>query len=185
MNAKTQSISIPFLAFGLEEANAAYAKWGANCGPTALAAALGLTLDAVRPHLGDFEAKGYLNTPMMRRALASLGATVRDMEKRPPRGGMCALPRRGLVRIQWSGPWLQPGVHPGAAASRTHWVAAIEHDGVAWIFDVNGGWLAATVWEDLIVPAITETIKRADGGWLPTHRWEVSRRLRASKKWPA
>jgi hypothetical protein len=58
----------------VEDAEHANDVWGCNCGPGALAAITGLTLDQVRPHMGDFERKRYTNPTLMFAALKSIGA---------------------------------------------------------------------------------------------------------------
>src|SRR5687768_1380048 len=65
-------VSLP-LRFTLEDALRAGDTWGANCGPGALAAICGVTLDELRPLLGDFEQKGYTNPQLMRATLLRLG----------------------------------------------------------------------------------------------------------------
>lgn len=75
------------LQFCHEDGARAWREWGCNCGPTALAAILGLTLDEVRPHLGDFEQKHYTNPRLMAQALRSAGAswdgTMTAMARKP------------------------------------------------------------------------------------------------------
>jgi hypothetical protein len=164
--------SPPPIAFDSDDANAAYEAWGCNCGPSALAACLGWTLDAVRPHLMNFEAKGFMSPTMMIGALTSAGF---DRLPRSLGANTTAFPRHGLVRIQWGGPWLSPGVSPRAAYRYTHWVASKRISLVTWVFDVNGGWLTFDDWSSGIVPMLIASIKRADGTWTPTHCWEVRR----------
>lgn len=82
-----------------EDADRAYAEWGCNCGPAAVAAICGLTLDQVRPHMGDFETKRYTNPTLMWQVLRSIGARFSY------RGGDLGRwwPTYGLARIQrWS-----------------------------------------------------------------------------------
>src|ERR1700753_3352718 len=56
--------------FSLVDLEAAHESWGCNCGPGAVAAICGLTLDAVRALFGpEFEAKGYTNPTLMVQAL--------------------------------------------------------------------------------------------------------------------
>jgi protein gp37 len=55
----------PFPRFSAADVERANAEWGANCGPAAIAAIMGMTLDEVRPHLGDFESKHYTNPTLM------------------------------------------------------------------------------------------------------------------------
>ena len=92
------------LRFTLEDAHRASDAWGCNCGPSALAAVTGMTLDEVRPFMGDFEQKHYTNPTLMWSILNNIGA--RWSVTKPPR----TWPRYGLARIQWEGPWTKPGV---------------------------------------------------------------------------
>lgn len=158
----------------------AHQEWGANCGPGAIAAILHRTLDEVRPHLGDFESKGYTNPTLMIDSLNRLGARWRTDGGDDP-----AWPDWGLVRIQWTGRWTQPRVPPRVAYRYTHWVGACRHvpeSGPAEIgvFDVNclnngNGWVGLADWESLLVPSLVEGMKGADGGWCKTHVIEVER----------
>ena len=103
------------LRFGFAEIERAAVDWGANCGPAALAAACGLTLDDVRPHLEGFERKRYTNPTMMFGALDSLGVRWRRLKP-------CAWPDYGLVRVQWHGPWMADGVPRRARYRHSHWI---------------------------------------------------------------
>jgi len=160
------------LRFSLADVEVAHDKWGANCGPAALAAVCGLTLDQVRSHLNGFTAKGYTNPTMMFRALDSLGvAWQRRSDSR--------WPDHGLARIQWEGPWTAPGVPIRARYRHTHWVGSwhSSRNGVG-IFDVNamnsGGRIALRDWERITVPWILqECVPRASGTWHITHAIEV------------
>jgi hypothetical protein len=166
------AVTPPFPAFTAADSDRAYAEWGCNCGPAALAACLDLGLESVRQHLGDFERRRYMNPTMMGNAITALRARRRAMphDPRPE----ARFPARGVVRIQFGGPWLAPGVPVGAAYARTHWVASLDHEGQPWVYDVNAGWLHRPLWESMVVPDLLAGIRRADGTWYPTHRWEVS-----------
>jgi hypothetical protein len=164
---------LPFLAFTEADAGRAYREFGFNCGPAALAACLGLTPNDVRPHLPPvFEARRYMNPTQMGQALMSLGCRWRPMPY-PLDDGQ--FPVHGLVRVQWSGTWLKPGVPVGAAYARTHWVASKFINDAAWVYDINGGWQTRVAWEAQTVPLILAEVRGADGTWHPTHRWEVMR----------
>jgi hypothetical protein len=159
--------------FTADDMERAADTWRCSCGPAALAAIVGLTLDDVRPHMGE-GFPGYTNPTMMRSALRSIGRPWREID--PP-----AWPRYGLCRIQWEGPWLQPGVPVRAAYRFTHWVGAArsEERGVG-IWDVNAlgngtGWCALGDWETKLVPWLLEGVKRASGKWHVTHAIEVER----------
>ncbi len=159
----------PPLRFDVDAANAAGDAWRFNCGPGAIAALLSLTPDEVRPHLGDFETKGYMNAPMVMAALRSLDKPFRVI----PDGW----PRFGLVRIQFEGPWMEPGVPFGARCWHTHWIAVVSERGIPQqVFDINGtcsGWLPYDEWAYELVPWLIRDKKRATGGWHLTHRIEV------------
>jgi hypothetical protein len=168
------------LAFTLAEAHAASEAWGANCGPGALAAVLGLALDAVHPHLEKFDQKRYTNPSMMRVALRSLGV---DHEWRVGRFGL--FPSYGLARVQWDGPWTKPGVPPAAAYRHTHWVGSAMPDRAVSdphdveIFDINamcvGGWIDLPQWSTQLVPWLLKQCEpKATGAWWLTHIVEIT-----------
>lgn len=96
--------------------------WGANCGPMALAAVLGLpTVEAARELVQPF--RGFMSPSDMAHALER--ARIRGCVERWTHIRMPAAdpwPALGLVRIQWLGPWCAPGVNPRAAYRYTHWV---------------------------------------------------------------
>lgn len=144
-------------------------EWGCNCGPSALAAALGMTLDEVRSHMGPFEQRRYTNITNMREAIAKAGGCiVRAHEGWPPVGV-------GLVRIQWGGPWIIDGKPARWAATATHWIATYRDRGSwLWVFDINGGVRSVDSWMQEIVPLIVNNIKRADGTWSISHSWEIA-----------
>lgn len=167
---------IPPTRITKEMVDAANNAWGFNCGPGALCAVTGLTPDDVRPHLGQFETRGYTTPKMMGEFLSSLGlrfsTTYRNKSPRIP------LPRlkNGVVRVQWGGPWMKPGVPHVAQYCQTHWLAV--HGDLAW--DVNtahlgqDGWYNVWNWENGIAQLIVKhAVKRGDGTWFPTHGIEV------------
>lgn len=170
----TTGIDYPFTQ---EQAEAAHAEWGCNCGPAALAFALQTKLENVRHAIPDFESKRYTSPTMMKQALAKLGVTY--TECRATHATMTGepeiMPRLRLVRIQWLGPWTAPGVNPKWAYHYTHWICAWNTILKPLIFDINGGVNTVFGWEQETVPLITKSISRADGGWKPTHVWRVER----------
>lgn len=163
------------LRFSASDADAANAEWGANCGPGAVAAVLGLTLAELRPHLGDFEAKRYTNPTLMWEILDRLGAPWH------PRPAPLSWPIYGLARVQWEGPWTAPGVPMRARYRHTHWVGAQRRrsdPADVGIFDINalesGGWIGLADWAGTIVPwVLREAVPRADGRWHLTHVVEI------------
>jgi hypothetical protein len=162
------------MSFTLEDAKRANDEWGANCGPAALAAILGITLADVRPLMGDFEKKGYTNPTLMLDCLKRSGVAWSKAFNQ------FAWPQHGLVRIQWEGPWTEPGVPMRARYRNTHWVGArTEADARVTIFDVNalciGGWIPFSQWAQDLVPWLLKTLyPTANGKWHLTHVLEVA-----------
>lgn len=171
--------------FSQADAGRAYVEWGANCGPGAIAAVCGLTLDELRPHMGDFEKKLYTNPTLMLDTLsrlrrASIIAGWRKVEHE--------WPVYGLVRIQWEGPWTRPGVPIRVRYRHTHWVASGHHESDVGVFDINcmnngSGWVKFRDWRDTVVPYILETcVPKADGRWHVTHTIEIDRAVNSSPR---
>ncbi len=172
--------------FTQADSNRAYDEWGCNCGPTAFAAILGLTLDEVRPIFAraGFDAKRYTNPTMMIDVLRASGCGYSITQ-----GAKLSAdpwPTWGLVRIQWHGPWMDPGVPIRARYRHTHWVGAARRavdrtmTADVGIYDCNAmangtGWAPLAAWRDILVPHLTDGHKRADGKWSVTHVIEVQR----------
>jgi hypothetical protein len=161
--------------FTRDEAQSAADEWGANCGPGAIAAVLGLTLDEVRPHMQDFERKRYSNPKLVFAALRSLAVEWRLTD--------AVWPKIGLVRVQWEGPWTAPGVPMRTRYRHTHWIGARRVGVNVWnteIFDINcicvGGWVPLEEWNGQVVPWLLRQCEpKAFGGWWRTHAIEVMR----------
>lgn len=162
----------PAPVFSVDEAQRAFDDWGANCGPGALAAVAGVTLQQAREWIGveEFAGKRYTNPTMMLKALTCSGLRIQQFMR---------WPQHGLVRVQWEGPWMRPGVPMRARYRYTHWVGS--HNGGAFVFDINcmsvGGWVPRFEWESEVVPWLLRTLyPRADGKWHITHGIEVESR---------
>jgi hypothetical protein len=160
------------LAFDLSDAHEAARVWRFNCGPGALCAALAVSPKQIRPHLMEFEAKGYTNPTMMYSILRGLGVRWSN------RGLLW--PDSGLVRIQWHGPWMDDGVPPQARYRHSHWVAGRNGPNSDYqIFDVNavghGGWIDKYLWASWLVPWLLEQCEpRSNGAWSITHSLELN-----------
>lgn len=162
----------------------AHAEWGANCGPGAIAAINGLTLSDLRPFMGDFERKGYTNPTLMFEVLSRIGARIRARDTATRRSAhVVGWPYYGLARIQWEGPWTEPGVPMRARYRHTHWVGAARLDRSVGIFDVNcmsngTGWVSLGDWVAEVVPfLLAECEPGANGRWHITHAIEIDRSL--------
>lgn len=161
------------IRFTYDDAQRAADEWNFNCGPGALCAVLNYTPNELRPHLLDFEKKGYINPSLMFAILKALGVRHRQTFRNDQPGSMPHV-EFGLVRVQWGGPWTKPGVPMSARYRQTHWVAIADKE----VFDINavafGGWLYAQEWQGQLVPwLIKECCPRGDGTWWPTHVIEI------------
>jgi hypothetical protein len=164
------------LRFSHEDVMRANDEWGCNCGPSALAAIAGLSLDEVRPLMGDFERKRYTNPTLMRECLERTGVQFK--------WNTPELPSYGLCRVQWEGPWTRPGVPMRVRYRHTHWIGFQNRPdgstfGKSGVFDINamssGGWVGYQDWATTIVPWILgECEPNADGKWHFTHFVSVS-----------
>jgi hypothetical protein len=170
--------------FSQQESQQAFDVWGANCGPNALAFALGVPLENVRNHIPGFEEKRYTSPSMMKAALANL--SMRWSDCYPQKEEMFGM-AISLVRVQWTGPWTKLGANPKWAYRQTHWIAAWnsedEHPfGDPMIFDCNSGIVPFSDWQSDIIPAIILSYPRADGGWFPTHIWRIMEAERTTEE---
>lgn len=164
------------IRFSVDDVQAAADAWRFNCGPGALCALLNMTPTEIRPHMGDFERKGYTNPTLMRQILDGLRVRYR-WEVVPIQYPRCNLwLDNSLIRVQWAGPWTERGRPMVARYRHTHWIAC-RHNSTpeAEVFDINamcaGGWLPLTEWRDELVPwLLKECEPEADGRWWQTHR---------------
>lgn len=174
--------------FTLAAAQAAAEEWNFNCGPASLCAVLDMTPAELRPHLLDFEKKGYTNPTLMASILRGLGVKftrrfecveILNHAHFPQWSGW---PTFGLARIQWAGPWTKEGVPMAARYRKTHWIGVRRKLAVCDVFDVNalsrpaGPWMPLGEWRTVMVPHIlTHCVPKANGEWWPTHCWEITR----------
>lgn len=163
--------------FDVSIANAAGAAWKFNCGPAALCAVLGMSPDEIRPYLGDFEKKGYVNPKLMYEILRKFrGIGVSTTYRGDV---LCPFPEAdfALVRVQWGGPWTKQGVPMQARQRHTHWVA-MQWLLKQWVFDINaicfGGWISFDEWKTKMMPWLAkECVPGWNGLIWPTHVLEI------------
>lgn len=169
----------PLLRFSAAESRRAFDDWGSNCGPGALAGMLGYTLDELRPHLREFEAKRYTNIALMTAILRDL--KVPHAITRPHKDGSERWPQYGLARIQWTGPWTSAAYAENSRVKdrHSHWVGVRRLLNGLYIFDINamnvGGWITYEEWSKQLVPWLLEQCEPyASGGWYVTHNVAIT-----------
>lgn len=162
-------------------------EWGCNCGPSALAFALQVPLDAARYAIPDFDKKRYTSPTMMKAALAELKHEYVAMRlplrpKPKHRNDLEPLASDllvSLVRVQWTGPWTDPGANPRWAYGHTHWICTWRRRRLddlhpeSMVFDCNGGVRSLVSWDDEIAPILAAAAPRRYGDWFPTHIWRL------------
>jgi hypothetical protein len=159
----------PVAPYTIEQAQAAWAGWHANCGPWALCAVLGLDLNTVRPLFPGFPDRAYTKETGMRAALRVAG---RAWEERD-----CGWPASGLVRVAWDGPWWDDlACDPYARLRRSHWMATLDTDAGRFLFDGNaigeGGWVSAERWCAVWAPYVASyESPEATGAWRVVDRF--------------
>lgn len=134
---------------------------GLMCGPRALGSALDLSLKEVRERAKVFGVRVYkwMNPTMIESFLRANG-TRYVLRKGMRIKELC----RGINRMQFEGPWLDPGVPAAEAYKHTHWLT--QKDG--WVFDSNVSghtWTAVDEWWRI---NLRETEKRP---WHITHHY--------------
>lgn len=144
--------------------------WGANCGPAALAAALGCQVAAVKNAVsptGTFADRPFMGINDMKTAIYRSGAIIGqqafDESAQQIFDSITMSPTPKVAMIQWRGPW---ELTPGAAATKRHWIAQAVLEDETLVFDVNEEqWITVEDWRDRIVPQL-----------LPPHSngWRVS-----------
>jgi hypothetical protein len=108
----------PTLRFTEADSERANKEWKASCGPHAIAAAFGLSLEEVRPACIAAGFRGWMNPTQVSQVLVRLGK-VTSLRSGLKTAELC----NGINRIQWEGKWLNPGVPARVAYKHTHYVA--------------------------------------------------------------
>lgn len=142
--------------------------WGANCGPTALAAILGISVAEVRPLIeqaqnGTF--KGYMHAGHLLNTLKLAGKSVRRIDCSYRK--ICWPEDQGVCLLQFDGPWCLPNANPRARFRYTHSVAAAANG--ALVYDGNARvWLRREDWEGKVLQSLIDDVKRCTGWYTST-----------------
>lgn len=151
----------------------ANAEWGFNCGPAAICAALNMTPEGLRPRLGEFETRRYMNPTQVCQVLEELSQPVK-LTYRSELPKIIPNVRHGIVRIQFGGRWMNAGVPKSARYRYTHW--CVWND--LKVFDINAvtedcnGWIYRVNWSNLMI-GLARTYPGNDQSFWPTHVYEI------------
>jgi len=158
----------------LRDVFTANTEWGANCGPGALAAALGHpSVNGVRMAVStDGKFKGYMGINDMRAAVKRARGRMVKQWSSPEKSLIAKLEGPAVMLINWGGPWDRD---PRAAAAHRHWVAyrpdpveltnretgeQIEvKPAKGWVFDVNNCgdpviWTPLAWWREFVLTGL-------------------------------
>jgi len=135
--------------------------WKANCGPSALAAVLGVPLREVRASFPSFPAKPWTTPTSMAAALVAQGVRHR-VQQGMPRGSV-----HGVAFVQLRGTW--DSAPERAQYRHTHWVGLHRTGGALSVYDCNagaaGGWLSADAWKAQVLAELLARHRGASGKW--------------------
>jgi hypothetical protein len=166
---------------GVPDVFEASCAWGANCGPTAIAAALGLTMAEVRPAVcstGEF--KGHMGVRDFTSAIPRAGGRIVRTWHRPDKRELRRTDGSPIVvLIRFGGPWdLIPdeSVRARVGARYRHafcyrhgYVEPVDSDGQTehgpgWVCDANNlvragfgivaTWLPLHLWRSEVLPGL-------------------------------
>lgn len=156
----TDGLKFPPLPYTAEESDRANAEWKACCGHHSIAAACGLTLDAVRKALPH--EKGWMSPTNVATTLHNLGIYCQLTQ------GHTKEPSQGINRIQFEGKWLNQGVPARVAYFQTHWIGV--RDGFVLDTVVDSClWIPVAAWRRQIGGFYCDGEKRT--GWHITHKY--------------
>ncbi|NTX08916.1 hypothetical protein [Myxococcus sp. CA040A] len=135
--------------------------WKANCGPSALAAVLGVPLRQVRAAFPSFPAKPWTTPTSMAASFAAQGVRHRVQQGMPP-GDV-----HGVAFVQLRGTW--DSAPERAQCRHTHWVGIRRTGGALAVYDCNagaaGGWLPADAWKAQVLAGLLARHGGASGKW--------------------
>ena len=142
----------------------AHANWGANCGPAALAAALGRDIADVVASFPNFPDRPYTNLPMMVGALNSLGLSWSKVDDPGSRDGF---PTNGVVLIRWISHTHSPSQFNGI--QRRHWIAVASD----FVYEINlDSWVPRQLWETGFLPILAKDHPQP-GAWVIDAGYEL------------
>jgi hypothetical protein len=159
---------IPIVRNIVPDLNEQHRLWGANCGPSALAAILGMTAAEVRPLVERVQGGRFLNYMNAGHLIDALRQAGRQVWRVECSRGQVQWPKaRELCVIQFDGPWCEPEVPAKARFRHTHIVASIR--GGIMIYDGNANcWLPKQEWQDKIMPVLQRDVRRSTGWYTCT-----------------
>lgn len=163
------------LPYTVDEANHAHDTWNAMCGHFSIAVATGFTLEEIRTCGIPINPGGWMNPTMISATLRSLSVSHHKVPvTQTPEEEFKLLEHLKLaavLRIQWEGSWLNPGVPVGAAYQRTHYIAYKDGTVMDPMFD-PGICIRWQDWLQIVRDELVPQIKKATGYHF-THVWTI------------
>ena len=143
-------------------------NFGANCGPSAFAAATGRDVCRIMRYFAHFEqSQCWTNLTQMRSAFEEAGYVTEVSRMK--------LPAVGVALIQWTGPWTEKHFFSRWSLVHTHWIAVNN----GRVFDHTvGAWQTLSQWISDTASGFLDEIPQASG-WSVKYGVEV----RSNSRW--
>lgn len=158
------------IPYTVEESETANREWMASCGHHSIASAAGVSLADVKAACSKL--CGWMSPTMIEETLLALGCRYSVVKGKFSGKPASRINERWIMRVQFEGSWLKPGVPAGAAYQRTHYIAA--GDGLVMDTMRHSNVLCtAEEWENLQAENVAK-VKSATGYYF-THLWQISK----------
>jgi len=158
MKGANSSVAPRYVPWDIEVARI---NFGANCGPASFATATRREVCRIMQYFAHFDHSPWTTLTQMRRAFLAAGQAIEVYR--------CRMPTRGVVLVQWLGPWTQKDLFSRWSLVHTHWIAVEDE----WIFDCTAGeWQTRFEWQRRTASAFLSDIPHACG-WAVKYGIEV------------
>lgn len=163
-------MTLPYTA---AQATTAHDDWNAMCGHFSLAAATGLPLEDIRT--AGVPLKGWMNPTMITQTLRNLHIPHDQHHLKAIQGPaeiLHLVDHGAILRIQWEGSWMNPGVPKGAQYQRTHYIACKSGHIMDPLIDPTD-LLTVPDWLEIVPTQVIPQIRKATGYHF-THAWTIT-----------
>ena len=165
------------LPYTAAQAKAAHDDWNAMCGHYSIAAATDSPLEDIRT--AGVPLKGWMSPTMISNTLVALKIPLRRFLLKDEGFhdasyilGLNNINSGSILRIQWEGSWMNPGVPIGAQYQRTHYIACKDGTIMDPAFDPAVS-LRVEDWLQVVTNDIVPAIKGSTGYHF-THAWIIT-----------
>lgn len=151
-----------------EQSQKAYDDWQATCGHHSIAAASQRPLEDVRKAIPNY--RGWMSPMQILKTLFHLKQGFhyrKDLHTQD----IPDSPNPQILRLQFEGSWLNPGVPAAAAYHHTHYIAVLGNEVMDPMID-SSVLIDKSAWLETQDIRVTQSKPKATG-WHFTHAWEI------------